>query len=418
MIDGEKIKYFRQKSNISQKKLAHGICSISYLSKIENNFSLPSEEILLLLCERLGITPKDLDNQKELQQQFYNDIEKINKEIHLKENTNILKNFEKVLYKYKKNLEGVEIDLLTYLFYLRIYLKLNDKRKASIYYNKVEIIKHSVNDFSSKYYYSFLGLYHYLYGNLKSSLAFYQKAETYQTQNKEDIFYQLALVNSLLGKVTSSTHYAYKALKAYTEKMDFKMCINCNLLLGVNYRKIGEWRKAKDIFLKILDRLDQAENRKITSKIYHNLGLTLMNLKENKEALHNLRKSLDYKSDDEKIKTINLIVKLLLKEKQLDTSLIWLNKGIYLSHKFHNCEYSIKFEVLKHFALKEEYTDKFIEFLSQKAIPFFEKKADINTVVEYTLYLSEAYEKKAKYKQAYLTIKKISSELPNYNIKI
>ncbi|WP_251127136.1 helix-turn-helix transcriptional regulator [Exiguobacterium sp. s129] len=52
---GNVIKVERMRKNMKQSVLARGICSISYLSKIENNQTTPSETVLELIFERLEI---------------------------------------------------------------------------------------------------------------------------------------------------------------------------------------------------------------------------------------------------------------------------------------------------------------------------------------------------------------------------
>lgn len=54
----------RLRRNWSQEGLCSGICTISYLSKIENGKAEPSEEILRLLMERLGLaTSPEMEQQ-------------------------------------------------------------------------------------------------------------------------------------------------------------------------------------------------------------------------------------------------------------------------------------------------------------------------------------------------------------------
>ena len=45
----------RMRRNWSQAGLCKGICTVSYLSKIETGKSEPSDEILRLLLDRLGL---------------------------------------------------------------------------------------------------------------------------------------------------------------------------------------------------------------------------------------------------------------------------------------------------------------------------------------------------------------------------
>ncbi|MEC0282809.1 helix-turn-helix domain-containing protein [Terribacillus saccharophilus] len=52
---GPLIKLHRIKQSMTQEDLAAGIVSESYLSKIENQKTDASPEVIALLCERLGI---------------------------------------------------------------------------------------------------------------------------------------------------------------------------------------------------------------------------------------------------------------------------------------------------------------------------------------------------------------------------
>src|SRR5690625_2244451 len=52
---GPFIKLHRIEQNMTQEDLAKGIVSLSYLSKIENERTVASPEVISMLCTRLGI---------------------------------------------------------------------------------------------------------------------------------------------------------------------------------------------------------------------------------------------------------------------------------------------------------------------------------------------------------------------------
>ncbi|MEU2325269.1 helix-turn-helix domain-containing protein [Micrococcus luteus] len=59
-IDLSKVIYNQRiEKGMTQENLANGICSISYLSKLENKQLDPSKEILALLLDKLDIEIKD-----------------------------------------------------------------------------------------------------------------------------------------------------------------------------------------------------------------------------------------------------------------------------------------------------------------------------------------------------------------------
>ena len=61
-IIGSIIKINRINNNISQKELSKGICVPSYLSRIENGELLPSEDMISIIFNRLGLTFNDSDS--------------------------------------------------------------------------------------------------------------------------------------------------------------------------------------------------------------------------------------------------------------------------------------------------------------------------------------------------------------------
>ena len=62
---GKQVFYKRLQQKMTQEELCQGICSVSYLSKIENGKIEASEEILQLLCTRLEIAVTDLRDVEE-----------------------------------------------------------------------------------------------------------------------------------------------------------------------------------------------------------------------------------------------------------------------------------------------------------------------------------------------------------------
>ncbi|MFC4182655.1 helix-turn-helix domain-containing protein [Saccharococcus thermophilus] len=67
---GDRLKLTRLKKEMTQEEVAEGIISVSYLSKIENNQVTPSEEVLHLLYQRLGIDNLFNERMNELMKQM------------------------------------------------------------------------------------------------------------------------------------------------------------------------------------------------------------------------------------------------------------------------------------------------------------------------------------------------------------
>ncbi|MGL4773088.1 MAG: tetratricopeptide repeat protein, partial [Clostridium sp.] len=77
-VIGSIIRLNRINQNMSQKELAKGICVPSYLSRIENGELLPSEDVITILFDRLGLTfndsPKFIKDSLEAFENFFNNL--------------------------------------------------------------------------------------------------------------------------------------------------------------------------------------------------------------------------------------------------------------------------------------------------------------------------------------------------------
>ncbi|MEH7613738.1 helix-turn-helix domain-containing protein, partial [Gottfriedia acidiceleris] len=118
---GKIMNYHRKKQQMTQEQLCDGICSISHLSKIENNSKEVNIETLNLLCMKLGISVEDEKNKvshiKIKLQEFYDAIERLH---HKKANT-----LYQDLTEYKEFVQYTELLYVYELYMLRYTLFLN-----------------------------------------------------------------------------------------------------------------------------------------------------------------------------------------------------------------------------------------------------------------------------------------------------
>ncbi|MEI4624023.1 helix-turn-helix transcriptional regulator [Bacillus cereus] len=68
---GEKIRNFRKRYNLSQRELCDGICTTSYLSLIENNKIKVKTEMIQLFSERMEVLKSNSANQNENIGEFF-----------------------------------------------------------------------------------------------------------------------------------------------------------------------------------------------------------------------------------------------------------------------------------------------------------------------------------------------------------
>ena len=75
------IKKQRKELDISLEALSHGVCSPSYLSKIENNILVANDDIYNLLFKKLGISTMDTIKEEKIKQMVAPDKKTLKKSV-------------------------------------------------------------------------------------------------------------------------------------------------------------------------------------------------------------------------------------------------------------------------------------------------------------------------------------------------
>ncbi|MDN3018330.1 helix-turn-helix domain-containing protein [Paenibacillus sp. BSR1-1] len=271
MSIGKVIYYHRRKQNKTQEQLCHGICSITHLSKIENNTKDANPKTLKLLCERLQISIEEENKKTELIRQkldvFYETIERMHQ--------------EKAAAIYKELQEDKEYIYCTDMLYLfelyklRYYLLLEDLKafeKSSLgihrYISKFSPFEAFVWDLLQ-------GIYYGKKEQFPKALLYLsraeEQAEQFQSKITEYYYFRSALEGHLCH-YSLSIHYAYKALRMFQNTNNFLRIVYVKMILAVNFIYIGEFDKAKEMLLHILNDAEMLQDTETRSLSLHNLG--------------------------------------------------------------------------------------------------------------------------------------------------
>ncbi|MCF6139525.1 helix-turn-helix domain-containing protein [Pseudalkalibacillus berkeleyi] len=395
MIGGAKIYYHRMKKGLTQNELSNGICSISYLSKIENDSIQSNPETLKLLCKRLDINFEDNQNlNSELKKQLL-DVYTLIKQ---REIIQIKNKMEEIKLKVK-DVEDPTINSLYKLINARYYLLVKDYKKAKHYLEKVENLTKFFSDELKYFFNSFSGLYCYLSGDYKSSLRFYQEAKQISQamhRYEPEFIYQLSILYSKLGRNTKSIITAYEALAAFDKNANYERSVDCHILLGIGYNRIGDDQSAELYLSKALKASRYLPNNDyIQSIAYHNLGLVNSNRGKSIEAIINYKKSIE---NNLHIQTTYMLAKEYYIIENHTQSYNWLNKGLSYVENIED-SYSFKLWILKYEIDKNESSKEYQELLT-KAVSYFEEKEDYLNLRECYEKLGHYYSEKFMYKNS------------------
>ena len=402
---GHLIKFERTKQQMKQSTLARGICSTSYLSKIENNRALPSEEVLQLLFERLNINPDDLENNSD-QEKNLEELQEIYKELTITKSKEFAQ--EKLEYLQTNQLR-FKSDHEFYLWNLiiaRLYINLKEMDKSGFYLDYLKEEEDNLKDQLKYYFYKFQGMFEYELNNIDQSIKFMNMAlligkDIYLPDWEEaDINYMISLCYLADEHIINCIMYIKEALSYFQANFKFKRVIECYIVLGVSYKKAYLYDKAKDTYstaLKLAEELNLTSFREI---IYHNIG-ALHALCNSKDSIKFFKMSLEYRKDSVvDLESIFCIMKEYSKQHDWQQVEDWSVKGLNLIDIADNKE--LQRNYYHHFTLYHALSTKgyIPEDISEAAIKFFDESKDFKYCIRYNNLIGKQYYERGKYKLA------------------
>ncbi|MGG2016617.1 tetratricopeptide repeat protein [Bacillus sp. S10(2024)] len=388
---GKIIYYHRKKQSKTQEQLCKGICSVTHLSKIENNSKEANLDTLKLLCERLGISieeeeKKIQDFQKKIDG-FYDAIERLNKG-----KANSLYNF---LNSHKEYISCTKYIFLYELCELRYYLFLDqlgevEKRLESInkYKRKFSQYERYLSDF-------LYAIYYFKRKEFTTSLkvlnGISESVEIYGDKIKEYYYYK-ALVHSRLNHSALAIHFGYKALKVFQEASNIYRTFHVKTIIAIHLSRTGEYMAAEAILFEMLDDAELIQDVSETARTLHNLGFLYYSQKKKEKALDYYYKSLQLKQKytEGYYLTLGNIAQILVEMKEFEKVVEMLKEELYIFENKESPEY-VWLNVLYLQALGEE--ESLIDYLIKCGVPVMRKRSRLKTASEYAEKIASYYEK-------------------------
>ncbi len=399
---GKLLFYLRMKKNLTQQELSAGICSIPYLSKVENSKITPSNEILTLLLKRVNICIDNLNLDKE---NIITNLERLYQAIIKREESRVIDQLKNTI---DSKINSVYFtDLLFYydLISLRYFIHKKCKKNIVSIIDTLLKNKGKLNNHQNTYLEYFLGLYQctinrdFLKGieHLENVIHFFNNPDN----EDPEFFFHLSLTYTNIFNTKMALVYAKKSLAIFNNKLFFNRSLECHLLLGVNFGRLKEYSKAIEIYNQLINVAGGLEYRTIYIKTLHNLGYIYSKLKNYEESISYYTQTLNY-LDSTSESYLNVLVELatVLKEHgQLKTALKWVNIGLEQSSK--NSWTSNKVLQLEIIKYQVEKTDiEFIEFLEKEAIPRFIETNDIKMLLHFYEVIGKKSKKIHQYKKS------------------
>ncbi|WP_170006414.1 helix-turn-helix domain-containing protein [Bacillus fonticola] len=405
---GERIRFYRIQQNKTQEELAGGIISVPYLSKIENNQSLPSLEVIEQLCARLGV--RFLDEQEPNLLEEVTDWYKFMTSKGKEGLSEASQQYEVLRFSANSSNDSKAV-VYFMLFELRYFLLTNQIEEAEASIVKVEEILDLLNAEQSYYLWKFKGLRNYLKENFEGAYDCFKRAEmilihnVFEKWEEADLCYSLGLSSSRLWKVSLSISYATRALAIYQAQYNYRRSAECQILLGINYQRSEEYEKAEESYLLCSKIADTLEKFDMKGLVHHNIGYLRSVQEDYNSAIVHFLKSYNYYVDGNHIRKIHAIDGLVQAYYELNNheeGLEWVQEGarILEENNLSLPEYEIKFKVYNFLMDEEMESAKFEKYMREEAIPYFEDHRRNDLLAKHAEFLAEHYFRHTKYKSA------------------
>ncbi|WP_332647279.1 helix-turn-helix transcriptional regulator [Lysinibacillus sp. 54212] len=401
---GHIIKNERMRQGMKQVVLAKGICTSSYLSRIEQEIIIPSEEIVLLLLKKLNLdiskirksTFEEDASFSEYLNSIYKDViinkNKLTTQQRLEELQNINYLFESQALYYTYLLVLLRLRLIIGEDFTEIKLELQYLNGLSSNFNPQQIYLLSINN----------AIYSYLISNYKEAIHYFEQAQSIDLKLEDweqaELNYMIALTYITNDQTTISVHYLNKALDYFKDHFCMDRVIDCHLLIGITYKKNGHFNEALNHYLKakeISEKFNLGDDH--FGIIHHNLGSLSISMGNREEGIRHFYKSLEYKNGKSKLITILGLVIEYSKMKNTKLIIKWCNEGLQLLNDLVD-ESLISYE--HHFTFyKSLYqADDSSIFAAENAIKYFFETQNYYYANKYSIALAEWYFSQKKYK--------------------
>jgi transcriptional regulator with XRE-family HTH domain len=402
---GHVIKLERIRRNMKQISLAQGICTPSYLSKIENNSIVPSQEVIDLLLNRLELSitqNKNLDDETYLahiREIYFNAVMNKDRELAAQQLKEI--NNERYLFSDSTNYYTYQ------LMVLRLTLIVQDIQKdTSELIMALSELSSDFNDYQMFLFHSCVGSYYSFMLDYNSTNQAYEKATEYfkriNIEKWEEADFQYLLGHCFLTQQrwVISIDHIQKSLEFFKSGFYNSRVVECYLILAIAQDNSYQFEEAYQNLLLAQKIAYQLNLLELFPIIKQNLGSSATRKNLSDTAIQYYTESLDARVDNvEKLLPIYSLVKEYSKLKNTHQIIYWAQIGLSIIKENPNAGIQSFSHHLNVYLSRENDTDLF-EKVTIEAYNFFTEIKDYRHAEKYSLLLGNFYQEKNKYKNA------------------
>ncbi|MGG2016747.1 tetratricopeptide repeat protein [Bacillus sp. S10(2024)] len=398
---GKQIFYKRLQQKMTQEELCQGICSVSYLSKIENGKIEASEEILQLLCTRLEIAVSDLrDIEAEVKEKLEEWLQAL---VHLDKYK-----VEELYTELEAEMQQiVDFEIVNYykLLYARYLIMKRNVPALKEELEKLKKVYKKLSPFQQLLYKYSQALCYCLQHKWQEGLQFLVQTELMakeQDYYETGIYYNLAVAYTHLEIPHMALHFANIAMEGFRNEYKFRNVINCQIIVGLSYIEKGQYDEALKIYESILREVEAfSEKDVLMAMVLSNIGTIHYKQKKYEEAKKYYTKSLQYQMQED-VNYVDTLYEMSLQcihLEQLEEAKEWIEKGIISAKKDERCNTKLYLLLMLRYKYFTE-PSVYKVFLETEAVPFFKNAGSKKELKKVYIELAEYFENFSQFKES------------------
>ncbi|MFG3613066.1 helix-turn-helix domain-containing protein [Rummeliibacillus stabekisii] len=396
---GKLIKYHRQMQGLKQADLAIGICTASYLSRIENEVVMADENVYTMLFERLGID--FITEQKQVKQvnmQLDNFYEQLltNQTLTVQELNDLVS--------WQSNELHQTLQLRAKLVYIRYLLSLDHLKEAEDQLQKIETFISWQQDRETQMY---IGTSTYFCLSTMNYTAILEREDKLHLRHLLLTTNQFELANYDYHLAFAAHRaYAFQQALTYIERADqsfthfYKPLFQLKLysMKGVILNALGRYGEAMREFeagMNLLSHVQEIQTARQYSSLMNNMAFSFESQGDYERAQQHYQKANDYLED---LHTVINWMRVSYRANDFETLSLLFDR--YPQERFSIGHHLYQWELLSMALHPEEHTLERLQDIERRAFIYFDEQNHLELILFYVPLWATFYERLQAYKPA------------------
>lgn len=294
---GENLRKYRLLKGLTQEELASGLCSVSQLSKVENGKTHLNRTILKQMAGRLGVTVERIETTDAMLEELGEQLQLAKDAMQAKQDERALEVIAAVIDR-ASEFDYLDVLANAVLYKSRVLIKLHRYEEAISVIEKVLNNGEILDSTLKVLFYCELGRAYSNYGNAVMAHDAFCRADEENVHIESDeefeveMYFNLAKSHFMMNNNRTALRYFEKSEELATKMSKHLFRIRSTYMKATMLKRLGETKKAENIFLKALKEAEDNSFLLDIAIINNNLGSLFQSIEEYSQASAHYKRSV------------------------------------------------------------------------------------------------------------------------------